>query len=177
MQLVIFYFLLLSSLVASYTIKNFTCDCSSTSAQKYIYQNYSCTAVKYDPLKSSVVSGYFQLKEPTNKLFVTAIVDTKVQNKFIPLFSINDVDFCKEMSSISTSTNPIYEIIYKTVKKTVPELVHNCPYDQIKAENVTVDLTFIPQFLLQGEYRGKLLLYGSKEKNLICTVSVKVKMS
>ncbi|KAG5670208.1 hypothetical protein PVAND_000486 [Polypedilum vanderplanki] len=151
--------------------KKLKCECTKEGVEKYFYPNYTCSFHKDNPEKSSTFDFEFYYRKPLTKFWTTASLETKIHDKFQPLFSIKKMEICKELSNMENNKNPLFVLIYKTVQDVLPDLVHPCPYSEFVVHNVTFDMKFVPTYMRLGEYRLIIDTFATEKGESVCLIT------
>ncbi|KAG5670207.1 hypothetical protein PVAND_000485 [Polypedilum vanderplanki] len=175
MQFAILILFILVSNVSSFIFKQHSCECSKESLEKTVYPNFTCNPSKINKPGDSI-SAHFTFRKPINKLWVSGTLENKIRGKFQLMMTYEKKEVCKAIASVSTSTNPVFIMTYKTLKEAIPDFVHECPYTTVDIKNASFNTKYLPKFMLRGEYRTKIKTSISDNVEDWCIVTSVVNM-
>ncbi|KAL7012779.1 hypothetical protein ACKWTF_015042 [Chironomus riparius] len=146
------------SLTPTIDFKFLNCKCllEPWYADEYVYKNWTCFAKNWSR-NMSTVNADFTLIKPLYKIFIECIFFYKYGTIYRQVLKFPKVDYCNLMTLMKD--NIFAKQIYLILKTAAPDLIHDCPFYNLKLINFTLPIqSFLSEFS-SGEYKLTINLY------------------
>ncbi|CAO1440468.1 unnamed protein product [Diamesa serratosioi] len=134
---------------AVFSIRFVKIECSSYG----IAVNLSCSIKAYSRVITAVNFNFFLTKRLDSFQFKYAM-DYKYGTIYREVMREKPIEVCDLVGG--KSKNLLFELLISSVAKSVPLLIHKCPYEgEVSAKNLTMDVSKMLSIVPRGTYRTR----------------------
>ena len=128
-------------------LKKVECNSSGISTRSFL-----CYVKAYSRTHTTLNVG-INLTRNIDNFYVKHRLEYKYGTIYRTVMNPAAIDWCSFMNG--TTQNLFYQVSLDIIGKSVPQLIHPCPYkDEVKALNITFDISKFAAVFPQGEYRN-----------------------
>lgn len=136
-------------------IKSHNLNFSDFAYENYIHRNWSLSINNYRRNAQSL-SLYISIKAPVNKMQMIANLFKLENDAYRQLLSTPLVELCKILKF--STENFLFRGMMDLVEKTVPGLVHECPYEGVRCNSLNLSFKINSKFKTLNDFIFKFLV-------------------
>ncbi|CAO1349163.1 unnamed protein product [Diamesa hyperborea] len=126
--------------------------------------SHFCYVKAYSRTLTTLNIGY-NLTRNLDNFFVKHRLEYKYGTIYRTVMNPAAINWCSLMNK--TTENLFFKVTMEIVEKSIPELIHTCPYNgEIKALNMSLDPEKFGAVYPQGEYRNFWRVFDDKDSNI-----------